>query len=182
MCIGRRARAGHASRAGATQDRSAEWRGGHPRHVNAPMPRHLATALAALALALALAACARGPATGDPQPVTVGEAQRFSTIAMDKLGPRCATAACHAGNPPVAFPQLDADVAYGVLVGQPAQQASMNLVEPYAPESSYLVLKLRGTQGLAGGSGALMPIGDAPFDEADIAAIEAWIANGAPND
>ena len=178
MCIGRRALAGHASRAGATQDRSAEWRGGHPRHVNAPMPRLLATALAALALA----ACAQAPATGDPQPVSKGEAQRFSTIAMEKLGPRCATASCHAGDPPVAFPQLDADVAYGVLVGQPAQQASMNLVEPYAPESSYLVLKLRGTQGIAGGSGMLMPIGDAPFDEADIAAIEAWIANGAPND
>ena len=178
MCIGRRARAGHASRAGATQDRSAEWRRGHPRHVNAPMPRLLATTLAALTLA----ACARGPSTGDPQPISAGEAQRFSTIALEKLGPRCATASCHAGDPPVAFPQLDPDVAYGVLVGQPAQQASMNLVEPYAPESSYLVLKLRGTQGIAGGSGMLMPIGDAPFDEADIAAIEAWIANGAPND
>jgi hypothetical protein len=142
------------------------------------MPRLLATALAALALA----ACAPAPKTGDAQPVTSGQAQSFSNIAADLLGPRCATASCHAGDPPAAFPQLDAGVAYGALVGQPAQQATMNLVEPYAPESSYLVLKLRGTQASAGGSGMQMPIGDAPFDEADIAAIEAWIANGAPND
>jgi hypothetical protein len=138
--------------------------------------------LAITLTSVALAACMAAPATGDPQPVSEGQAQRFSTIALDLLGPRCATASCHAGDPPVAFPQLDADVAYGVLVGQPAQQASMSLVEPYAPESSYLVLKLRGTQASAGGSGMPMPIGDAPFDEADIAAIEAWIANGAPND
>ncbi len=178
MCIGRSGRAGHASRAGATQDRSAEWRRGHPRHVNASMPRLLATALAALALA----ACARPPAVGDPQPVPIGDAQTFSAIATDLLGPRCATATCHAGDPPPAFPQLDPDVAYGTLVGQPAQQATKNLVEPYSPGSSYLVLKLRGTQASAGGSGDAMPTGGERLDEADIAAIEAWIANGAPND
>jgi len=142
------------------------------------MPRHLATTIAAFALA----ACLRAPATGDPQPATSGQAQRFSTIALDLLGPRCATASCHAGDPPQAFPQLDPDVAYGALVGQPAQQATMNLVEPYAPESSYLVLKLRGTQSSVGGGGDTMPTGGERLDDADIAAIEAWIANGAPND
>jgi len=58
----------------------------------------------------------------------------------------------------------------------------MNLVEPYAPESSYLVLKLRGTQSSVGGGGDTMPTGGERLDDADIAAIEAWIANGAPND
>ncbi len=142
------------------------------------MPRHVAIAAALLALS----ACMTAPESGEPQPVSTGQAQRFSTLATDVIAPRCATASCHAGDPPTAFPQLDADVAWANLVGQPAQQATMNLVEPYAPESSYLVLKLRGTQASAGGSGDTMPTGVERLDDADIAAIEAWIANGAPND
>ena len=58
----------------------------------------------------------------------------------------------------------------------------MILVEPFDPANSYLVLKLRGTAGDAGGVASPMPIGDAALDESDIQAIEAWIANGAPND
>jgi hypothetical protein len=139
--------------------------------------------LAIAFVSVALTACLGAPATGDPQPVAIGQAQTFSTIATDLLGPRCATASCHAGDPPQASPQLDPDVAYANLVGQPALGATMSLVEPYAPESSYLVLKLQGTQASAGGGGdAMPPTGSERLDEADIAAIEAWIANGAPND
>jgi hypothetical protein len=57
----------------------------------------------------------------------------------------------------------------------------MNLVEPGAPDQSYLVLKLRGAAGWVGGIPTSMPT-DYALDEGDIAAIEAWIANGAPND
>ena len=58
----------------------------------------------------------------------------------------------------------------------------MSLVEPYAPRAATSSLKLRGTRATPAASRLLMPIGDAPLDEADIPAIEAWIANGAPND
>jgi hypothetical protein len=97
------------------------------------------------------------------------------------LVPRCASAACHSGSPPVAFPQLDAGAAYGAMVGVPSGQASMAIVDPGAPERSYLLYKLRGDAASAGGSGAAMPT-DGLLDADDVAAIEAWIANGAPND
>jgi hypothetical protein len=140
--------------------------------------------VAALA-ALVLAACAPAPEVGEKQPAQVGPfgpAERFSTLAQEVFVPRCATASCHAGAFPPADPPLDADLAYGALVGVPSYQAPMILVEPFDPANSYLVLKLRGTAGDAGGVPSPMPIGDAALDESDIQAIEAWIANGAPND
>jgi OmcA/MtrC family decaheme c-type cytochrome len=117
-------------------------------------------------------------------PPSGGVGTTFSSIVEGVLVPRCATAACHSGSPPVAFPALDADVAWGAIVGVPSGQAGMSVVEPGAPERSYLLYKLRGDAGAAGGSVATpMPIGgDTPLDAADIAAIEAWILNGAPND
>jgi OmcA/MtrC family decaheme c-type cytochrome len=110
-------------------------------------------------------------------------AATFSSIAAEILVPRCASAACHGGSPPASFPTLDAAVAYDAIVGVPSQQASgVSLVEPFAPERSYLLLKLRGEAGGVGGIGTLMPIGDAALDPSQVAAVEAWIANGAPND
>jgi hypothetical protein len=139
----------------------------------------------AMALAAALAACAPAPDVGEKQPGQVGPvgpAVPFSTLAQEVIVPRCATASCHSGAYPPADPPLDADLAYGALVGVPSYQAPMNLVEPFDPANSYLILKLRGTAGEAGGVASPMPIGDAVLEESDIQAIEAWIANGAPND
>ncbi len=116
-----------------------------------------------------------------PTATTVGAS--FSSIAQNILVPRCAAGACHGGNPPANFPQLDADAAYAELFQNPSRQASgVSLVEPFSPDASYLVLKLRGDAGAVGGIATIMPIGDAALDPSDIAAIEAWIANGAPND
>lgn len=121
-------------------------------------------------------------------PASGGVSGTFSSIVQAVLVPRCATAACHSGPPPAPPPQLDADAAYAALVGPsgvgvPSQQSSLKLVEPGAPERSYLVYKLRGDAGAVGGSTPTpMPIGDSLLDEATIQAIEAWIANGAPND
>lgn len=110
-------------------------------------------------------------------------ASSFSSIAAQILVPRCASAACHGGGPPAAFPRLDAEAAYDALLEVPSQQASgIDLVEPFAPERSYLVLKLRGDAASVGGVASPMPIGDAALDPSDLAAIEAWIASGAPRD
>jgi hypothetical protein len=137
--------------------------------------------LAAL-VPIALAACAPAPAVGPEIPQQWGEAQTFGMINQTVLAPSCATASCHAGDPPPAYPQLDTDVAWDKLVGVPSQQVGMNLVEPYDPANSYLVLKLRNLAGTAGGTATPMPISLAAIDEAEIQAIEAWIAEGAPND
>jgi mono/diheme cytochrome c family protein len=135
------------------------------------------TAAALAAAAGLVAGCGPTPQVGPELPAATTSASSFGAIVQDLLVPRCATSACHGGNPPAFAPPLDAADAWGALVGQPSGQGSELLVDPGAPERSTLVLKLRGT-----GSGALMPIGDAPLGEAEIAAIEAWIANGAPND
>jgi OmcA/MtrC family decaheme c-type cytochrome len=103
----------------------------------------------------------------------------FSSIAQAILTPRCATTACHAsgGTPPV----LEGPGAYAAVVGAASAQSPLRLVEPGAPERSYLVHKLRGTAGDVGGIGTLMPT-DGALAPADVAAVEAWISEGAPND
>jgi hypothetical protein len=108
-----------------------------------------------------------------------GATSSFTSILNTVLVPRCATTACHAagGTPPI----LEAGTAYGALVGASSGQSSLLQVEPNAPEKSYLVYKLRGTAADVGGIGTIMPT-DGALAPADIAAIEAWISNGAPND
>ncbi len=115
-------------------------------------------------------------------PPSGGVGSTFSSIVQGIFVPRCATAACHSGPPPQPAPQLDADAAYAALVGVQSTESSFKLVDPGAPERSYLVYKLRGDIAAVGGSGSAMPSGDSPLDDSDIRAIEAWIANGAPND
>jgi hypothetical protein len=138
-----------------------------------------------LAAGLLLAACggdlAEDPRVGSKLPGGGGATASFSSLAVNVLEPHCATSACHGGSPPAYAPQLDADAAYDELVGRPSFQASMSLVEPGSPEQSYLVLKLRGSAGWVGGIPTPMPT-EYALDEADIAAVESWILNGAPND
>lgn len=127
-------------------------------------------------------ACAQEPRVGPEQPASVA-AGAFGEIEATILVPRCATSACHSGSPPANAPlSLDPGAGWSQMVGVPASQLpTMMLVEPGDPDSSYLVLKLRGAAGLAGGTGTLMPP-DAPLEAAEQAAIEGWISNGALND
>ncbi len=111
---------------------------------------------------------------------TATVASTFSAIREQVLVPRCATSACHdVGALP---PRLDAAGAYAALVGVQSGESGLVLVAPSAPEESYLVFKLRGTASSVGGSVATTMPPDAALAPADLAAIEAWIANGAPND
>jgi hypothetical protein len=113
------------------------------------------------------------------KPTSTAVAASFSAIRDQILVPRCATSACHAsgGN----YPTLEAAGAYAALVSAPSFEAAMPLVTPSDVTKSYLDYKLRGDMSSAGGAGAIMPP-DGALAPADIAAIEAWIANGAPND
>jgi mono/diheme cytochrome c family protein len=69
------------------------------------------------------------------------------------------------------------------VVGVASQEApEVALVAPSQPEASYLLLKLQGRQAAVGGTGSQMPPdGDLLSDE-ELAAVEAWILDGAPND
>lgn len=87
-----------------------------------------------------------------------------------------ASCGCHvAGSGGLAF---DGD-PYGALVEVPAVGADLSYVEPGDVEASYLVHKLRGTQGSVGGGGSTMPLGGS-LSEDQIETIEAWIEAGAP--
>ncbi len=143
---------------------------------------------AALALAVAvLVACPSGPAVGPSVPGGgLGETGgTFSALEASIFVPRCATSACHSGSPPAnGLPvSLDQGAGWREMVGVQAIGApGLNVVEPGNPDASYLVHKLRNTAGQVGGSPeGLMPP-DGELDEAEKAAIEAWIANGALND
>ena len=54
---------------------------------------------------------------------------------------------------------LEAGKAYGSLVSRKSSEADAMLVAPGSPDTSYLLAKILGTQGQAGGKGARMPIG-----------------------
>jgi hypothetical protein len=72
------------------------------------------------------------------------------------------------------------NISYANLVDQPSGDIpSMDRIEPFDPDNSYLWLKMNGTHNAAGGSGSTMPTnGDNPTsDEMDT--IEAWINGGA---
>ena len=60
-------------------------------------------------------------------------------------------------------------------------EAPMPRVTPGAPEQSYLIHKLRGTQLAAGGSGNRMPMNDPPrpLDDGQLDLILRWIDAGA---
>jgi hypothetical protein len=90
---------------------------------------------------------------------------------------------CHLGgadealNGGLSFPM---DGAYAALVDAPSIDVpSMDLVEPSDPDNSYLLHKLKGTQGEVGGAGVQMPTGSA-LESGEIKQIEDWIAAGAP--
>jgi hypothetical protein len=109
-----------------------------------------------------------------------GANAKFSSIVSTILEPRCASTACHAAG--ATPPRLDATGAYGAIVGVPSGQSALLVVKANEPAASYLVHKLRGTAASVGGSVATLMPTDGALAPADIAAIEAWIANGAPND
>lgn len=90
--------------------------------------------------------------------------------------------ACHmAGDEPGNL-SLVPGKAFATLTTQRSATADMALVQPGAPERSYLLHKLEGTHLDAGGSGMRMPMGLPPLDAATIGLFRAWIEAGARDD
>lgn len=94
----------------------------------------------------------------------------------------CGTAGCH--GPIVWEADLtglhDIDLGYDALVGVPSMQLpTMDRVEPFDPQLSYLVHKLAGTHLDVGGEGVQMPNMENPLDAEMVAIVKGWIAGGA---
>jgi hypothetical protein len=132
---------------------------------------------------VALAGCA-GNGDGlnaQGEPIGAGGASApltadFESIQDNIFTPICTK--CHIGAGAPEGLQLDAAHSYALLVGVPsAEVPSLLRVDPGAPDSSYIILKLQGSPGIVG---AQMPFGGPYLDTATIAVIRQWITNGAP--
>ncbi|MDG2304150.1 MAG: hypothetical protein P8R42_05750 [Candidatus Binatia bacterium] len=64
------------------------------------------------------------------------------------------------------------------LVNAPSGQSNLDYITPGDPSGSYLLLKIQGTQGDAGGGGSRMPLGGM-LAARDVSLIKAWIEGGA---
>ena len=72
---------------------------------------------------------------------------------------------------------LEADFVAGELIGVASNQVpDLKRVDPGNPDGSYLLMKVRGTEGIANSQ---MPLGGTLTD-AQIEMIREWIAGGAP--
>ncbi len=136
--------------------------------------------------AVALAACGSEldvdgdhvDAAVDPDPLAVDRVPApgsFDDLHRTIIAPRCSgqPGLCHNGQfePNLSTPGN----AYAYLVNRPAlEKPTLLRVDPGNPATSVLIDKLR-NRGVA----TRMPLGADPLDEAQIAAVEAWIRGGA---
>ena len=104
----------------------------------------------------------------------------FATQIQPLLTANCTGNACHDAMVPAEGLNLTAAASYGELVNKPSGQCSAyKLVEPTAPERSYVVMKLS-----AGGPcfiGTRMPKAAMALSSTQIQLVRDWIYNGAPN-
>jgi hypothetical protein len=94
----------------------------------------------------------------------------------------CALTNCHVGAGPLGAPglTLSAGQALAATVNVSSSQVPrLFRIEPGNADSSYLIIKLEGEQGLVGGVGAQMPINADPLDQMTIDLIRSWIDAGA---
>jgi hypothetical protein len=132
---------------------------------------------------LGFASCGPAPRVGGPQQASQVLEPTLGSIQANVLSPSCATSACHSGSPPHSAPvSLDPGRSWAETVEVGSSQAPLQLVNPGHPEASYLLLKVKGTAGNAGGISTRMPIGAPALTPEQIDAIETWIANGASDD
>ncbi len=141
--------------------------------------------LGAVGLAAALMASSCGGGSGEGldssgRPLAPGGtdtgalAANFQSIQDHVFTPICT--ACHAGGAAPQGLRLDAANSFALLVGVPSRESPGTMrVSPGQPDNSYIIQKLEGHASV----GARMPLGGPYLDDATIAIIREWIANGA---
>jgi hypothetical protein len=122
---------------------------------------------------LFLNACSEDAGTNfqEPQPTEA----KFSSIQINVFNRSCAIGGCHNGS---QSPNLSGGVSYNNIVNRPStQRTNLNYIEPGDPNSSYLYLKLIGSNI----TGDVMPRGQGRLSRAVTDSIKVWIENGALN-
>lgn len=125
---------------------------------------------------LCLAACA-----GDgPEPPD--SSSLFARVQKGIFDQSCTAAGCHNPQTAAAGLILTAAFSYDALVGvtpttPAAAQAGLQLVRPFDPDGSFLLIKLLNP---APGQGSRMPQGAEPLSAGEIQTVREWIEAGAP--
>jgi hypothetical protein len=135
-----------------------------------------------VAFVVLLVGCGSSPSTSPTTSsgtTTSAGSVSFKNTVQPILTSNCVV--CHQGGSPPGGLSLEPSVAYGSLVNKPSSESPEMRVSPGAPDKSYLVNKLEGTQNQAGGSGAQMPYGASPLPGSQIDLVKQWISAGAPN-
>ena len=112
---------------------------------------------------------------GPVQPGSVDSLAKFSWIQANIFDQKCAVPGCHVQGSAAFGLVLSEGQAYGNLVDVPAQgpQSLMIMrIKPGLPDSSYLVWKIEGRQGI---TGQRMPRGAPPLSQGEIDAVIRWI-------
>jgi hypothetical protein len=87
----------------------------------------------------------------------------------------CAVAGCHRGSYPKAKLRLEPETFAEALRDAPSRQVdSLSLIDTRSPGKSYLVMKVRGIEGI---KGERMPIDAPALSEEQIQTIEIWAAS-----
>jgi len=103
----------------------------------------------------------------------------FTQLQDNIFSKSCALSGCHTGTFPPQGLNLTAGLAYNNLVGVQSQEKQGVLrVAPGDPANSYIIMKITGAAGIAGGR---MPLGRTPLSSEQIESIRLWIQSGALN-
>ncbi len=142
--------------------------------------------LASLALAavLFLSACGGGDGSGEatgiegptqlPCPSGTTTAT-FSFIQTNVFDPRCVI--CHSGAFPPQGLSLESPSSLNIVGTPSSENNSLNLIEPFDPDASYLIKKVRGDPDILG---VRMPANGPPYlDDTQILTMEDWVCLGA---
>jgi hypothetical protein len=136
-----------------------------------------------------LAACPPPSTTFTDDPVddtgTIVEDATFARIQDEILVPSCAGGGCHGGDAATAAGGLsfEGEGAYAALTEDPcthplAVAAGLSRIEPGNAANSYLFMRI--TEDDPDGLGSLMPPFMSGLSPDEVALIERWIADGAP--
>lgn len=93
--------------------------------------------------------------------------------AADIFKRSCSTSGCHRGAYPKAKLDLGPETMLEAVRDVPSRQVGeLKLVDTTAPEKSYLILKVRGDEGI---TGKRMPINAPPLTGGEIKTVRLWI-------
>lgn len=92
----------------------------------------------------------------------------------DILDQSCAVLGCHAGSDPQMGMSLERELFFDHTVGAASRERpDLEIVHPGEPDSSYLLMKVRGDEDIVG---LRMPMARNPLSASEIATIEEWVS------